>query len=49
MHRGGGVTIEKSKKGMVVKIPNACKEMDVPVISPFAMLAAEKVKFHFNP
>ena len=43
------VTIEKAAYGQDVKIPNACKEMDVPVITPFAMLAAEKVKFHFNP
>jgi hypothetical protein len=28
-----------------VKIPNACKAMDVPTITPFAMLEAENVKF----
>lgn len=48
-HNHTVVTIEKPAFGKDVKIPNACKEMDVPVITPFAMLAAEKVKFHFNP
>ncbi|HWD92427.1 MAG TPA: DUF4411 family protein [Verrucomicrobiae bacterium] len=48
-HNHTVVTIEKAKKGMEVKIPNACREMAVPVMTPFAMLAAENVKFHFNP
>ena len=48
-HKHTVVTIEKAAAGLEVKIPNACKEMDVPVMTPFAMLAAEKVKFHFNP
>ena len=48
-HKHTIVTIEKAAAGFEVKIPNACKEMDVPVISPFQMLASEKVKFHFNP
>jgi hypothetical protein len=43
------VTNEVAAAGLEVKIPNACKEMNVPVITLFAMLAAEKVKFQFNP
>jgi hypothetical protein len=47
---------EKAAYGQDVKIRNACKEMDVPMIrmdvpmfSPLPMLTAEKIKLHFNP
>lgn len=39
------VTHEVAAEGFEVKIPNACKALDVPVVSPFEMLANEKVKF----
>ena len=39
------VTHEVPKNCHDVKIPNACKQMDVPVINPFQMLMDEKVKF----
>jgi hypothetical protein len=38
------VTNEVPSGGFEVKIPNACKWMDVPVISPFQMLTDQKVK-----
>jgi hypothetical protein len=43
------VTSEVPANGLAVKIPNACKALDVPTITPFQMLAKEKVQFHFNP
>ena len=42
------VTSEVAAYGAAVKIPNACKEMDVQFMNPFQMLHAEKVQFHFN-
>jgi hypothetical protein len=39
------VTHEVAATGFKVKIPNACKAMDVPVMSPFMMLEVEKAKF----
>ncbi len=48
-HNHTVVTIEKPSAGLEVKIPNACKAMDVPLVTPFTMLAAEKVKFQFSP
>jgi len=41
------VTTEIASSGKQVKIPNACKEMDVGCVNPFQMLAAEKVRFYF--
>jgi hypothetical protein len=38
------VTHEVPAYGFDVKIPNACKQMDVPIISPFEMLTVEKVR-----
>ena len=38
------VTHENPAYGFDVKIPNACKWMEVPVISPFQMLTNEKVR-----
>jgi len=38
------VTHEIPGYGFDVKIPNACKWMEVPVISPFQMLTDQKVK-----
>ncbi|MEO5804785.1 MAG: DUF4411 family protein [Verrucomicrobiota bacterium] len=43
------VTVEKEANGFEVKIPNACKMMDVSHMTPFQMLAKEKATFHFNP
>jgi len=40
------ITTEVAADGLEVKIPNACKIMDVPFMTPFEMLAAEKVQFH---
>ena len=45
-HNHTVVTTEISANGIQVKIPNACKAMDVPKMSPFEMLAKEKVKFY---
>jgi uncharacterized protein DUF4411 len=39
------VTREVAAWGADVKIPNACKEMAVPHMNTFEMLAAEKVRF----
>jgi hypothetical protein len=39
------VTHEVAANGFKVKIPNACKALDVPVLSPFQMLEVEKAKF----
>jgi hypothetical protein len=43
------VTHEVPKNCHDVKIPNACKQMAVPVINPFQMLADEEVKFDLRP
>jgi hypothetical protein len=43
-HNHTVVTHETPGYGFDVKIPNACKWMEVPVVSPFQMLANEKVK-----
>lgn len=43
------VTSEVASNGFEVKIPNACKMMGVKNMTPFEMLAAEKVKFTFTP
>ncbi|HZM03950.1 MAG TPA: DUF4411 family protein [Candidatus Saccharimonadales bacterium] len=43
------VTTEIAASGMQVKIPNACKAMDVACMNPFQMLIAEKVKFYLRP
>ena len=40
------VTTEIASHGKQVKIPNACKAMDVPCINPFQMLATAKVRFY---
>ncbi len=40
------VTHEVAANGFEVKIPNACRHMEVPVINPFDMLGKEKVKFN---
>lgn len=40
------VTTEIASKGYQIKIPNACKAMNVPCISPFQMLTKEKAKFY---
>ena len=40
------VTTEIASNGYQIKIPNACKAMDVPCVSPFQMLAKEKTKFY---
>jgi hypothetical protein len=48
-HKHIVVTTEVAANGLEVKIPNACRVMDVKPMNPFEMLAAEKVKFHFNP
>ena len=42
------VTLEAAASGIEVKIPNACKAMNVAKVSPFEMLAAEKVSFHLT-
>lgn len=42
------VTLEAAASGIEVKIPNACKAMDVPKVSPFEMLKAERVSFHLS-
>jgi hypothetical protein len=41
------VTTEIAASGKAVKIPNACKAMNVPWMNPFQMLEAEKTKFYF--
>lgn len=43
-HKHTVVTHETPAYGFDVKIPNACKQMDVPVISPFEMLTLEGVR-----
>lgn len=43
-HNHTVVTHEVPRNGFEVKIPNACKAMDVPIISPFEMLTVQKVK-----
>lgn len=43
-HNHTVVTHEVPGYGFDVKIPNACKWMEVPVVSPFQMLAEQKVK-----
>jgi len=43
------VTTEIAASGFEVKIPNACKMMDVPCMNTFAMLKSEKVRFQFVP
>ncbi|MGA9452674.1 MAG: DUF4411 family protein [Verrucomicrobiia bacterium] len=43
-HNHTVVTHEIPGYGYDVKIPNACKQMDVPIISPFEMLTVEKVR-----
>ena len=40
------VTGEVASSGIEVKIPNACKMMDVKSITLFEMLSTEKVQFH---
>jgi hypothetical protein len=44
-HNHTVVTHEVFAKGQRVKIPNACKALDVPVMTPFAMLQVEGAKF----
>ena len=44
-HNHKVVTTETAADGFDVKIPNACKIMDVTCITPFQMLTDEKVKF----
>jgi hypothetical protein len=39
------VTHEVFATGFKVKIPNACRAMDVPVMAPFQMLEVEGAKF----
>jgi len=48
--------VKKAAHGQDVKILNASKEMDVPMIkmdvpmfTPLPMLTVEKVRLHFNP
>jgi len=43
------VTHETPSNGQDVKIPNACKMMDVRHMNPFEMLSIEKVTFHLPP
>jgi hypothetical protein len=43
------VTNEVFSNGFEVKIPNACKFMEVKPVTPFEMLAELKVKFYFKP
>jgi len=47
-HKHTVVTTEIAASGIQVKIPNACKAMDVPWMNPFQMLADEKVKFDLH-
>jgi hypothetical protein len=47
-HKHTVVTTEVAAYGVQVKIPNACKAMDVGVVSPFEMLTVEKAKFTFK-
>jgi hypothetical protein len=44
-HNHTVVTREVPAYGMAVKIPNACKEMNVPCMGPFDMLAREGASF----
>jgi len=46
-HNHKVVTTEIASSGMQVKIPNACKAMNVPWVNPFQMLSEEKVRFYF--
>ncbi len=48
-HKYTVVTGEVAQDGMQVKIPNACKMMNVPWVNLFQMLNAEKVSFHLPP
>jgi hypothetical protein len=43
------VTQEVASSGFHVKIPNACKAMDVKCMSPFEMLKIEKAQFTLPP
>jgi len=47
-HNHTVVTTEVPSNGQAVKIPNACKMMEVKYMSPFQMLTEEKATFHFN-
>ena len=44
-HNHTVVTHEKYSTGLKVKIPNACKAMDVPCINTWDLLKAERVRF----
>jgi len=48
-HNHTVVTTEVAADGYEVKIPNACKAMDVAIVNPFQMLSDQKVKFLFKP
>lgn len=47
-HQHTVVTGEVAANGMEVKIPNACKVMDVKPVTLFEMLNTEKVQFHLS-